>query len=524
MVILETAGEWALAALFVFSAAIAIRYFTHMLQLSSYQFGGYFRFLWAEPGRWLPLLFVLVPAAAQVLHYEALAVILGIIFHGVMIAVYWPRHVKKKFVATRRVHRLFNTIVLLWLIIIAVTAVIPKFSAWVLLFSIPFAAIPLVVALANLLNRPIEKGFNNYYINDAKRILKEHKDLTVIGITGSYGKTSVKYYLTTLLSEGFRVLRTPESYNTPMGVVKTIRSDLQPTHQIFVCEMGARHVGDIKEICDIVHPDHGIVTSIGYQHLETFHSLDNIIGTKYELLDEVAGNGKNGLMFVNGDCEIIREHPKYPDAVTYGLDKENDYHGQILEVSKNGTVFTVTNPQGETEEFHMKLLGRHNAENVIGAIAVANRMGIPMRRLKSAVHKLEGVPHRLQLLPKGGNVTVIDDAYNANPEGTKAALDTLKLFSCIKILVTPGMVELGDRQETENEAFGRAAAEICDYIILVGGHNTYALKKGASEAGFVPEKLFEAHDLAEATRLMYELDAGKEKVILLENDLPDNYK
>ncbi len=147
--------------------------------------------------------------------------------------------------------------------------------------------IPFIPALANLINMPVEKRINRYFIDDAKRMLREHGNLRIIGITGSFGKTSVKYYLTTLLSEGFRVLMTPESYNTPMGIVRTIREHLQPTHEIFVCEMGARHLHDIKEITDIVHPDDGILTSIGHQHLETFHSLDNIISTKYELLDAV---------------------------------------------------------------------------------------------------------------------------------------------------------------------------------------------------------------------------------------------
>lgn len=124
--------------------------------------------------------------------------------------------------------------------------------------------------VANVINHPMEAGINQHYINDAVRKLKSVPELTVIGVTGSYGKTSVKFYLQTLLQEKYNVLVTPESFNTPMGVVRTIRGSLKPTTEIFVCEMGARHVGDIKEICDMVHPDHGVITSIGPQHLETF--------------------------------------------------------------------------------------------------------------------------------------------------------------------------------------------------------------------------------------------------------------
>ena len=377
----------------------------------------------------------------------------------------------------------------------------------------------------------IENRINKYYIDDARRMLKEHENLRIIGITGSFGKTSVKYYLTTLLSEGFSVLMTPESYNTPMGIVRTIREHLKPTHEIFVCEMGARHLHDIKEITDIVHPDDGIVTSIGYQHLETFRSLENIISTKYELLDAVDEKEKQEgktegkhLKFVNGDNEIIRANMKYQDAITYGLNDGNDYQAKDIRVNSQGTTFTVTSPTGEVAEYTTKLVGRHNVENIVGAIAAANSLGIPMTKLKMAVRRLQSVPHRLEL-NKHGNVSILDDAYNSNPNGAKVALETLSLFEDhVKILVTPGMVELGEKEDEYNKEFGKQAAAVCDYIILVGEKNSPSIKAGALEAGFDPERLFVKNTLNEATALMYEIDAGREKVILLENDLPDNYR
>ena len=139
------------------------------------------------------------------------------------------------------------------------------------------------------------------------------------------------------------------------------------------------------------------------------------------------------------------------------------------------------------------------------------------------VRRIEPVPHRLEL-KKHGNVTILDDAFNANPAGAKAALDTLAMFEgAVKILVTPGMVELGDREDALNEAFGAQAAAVCDYIILVGEKQTEAIKKGVLGAGFDSGNLFVKPGFNDASRLMYELDAGREKVILLENDLPDNY-
>ena len=324
---------------------------------------------------------------------------------------------------------------------------------------------------------------------------------------------------------------TPESYNTPMGIVRTIREKMVPTHEIFVCEMGARHLHDIKEITDIVHPDDGILTSIGYQHLETFHSLENIVSTKYELLDAVdekekeegnAGKGKH-LKFANGDNEIIRANMKYKDAITYGVSDDCDYRVSDISVTGAGTTFNVTTPDGETAEFNTKLVGRHNVENIAGAIAVAASFGVPMNKLKMAVRRIQPVPHRLELV-RHGAVAILDDAYNSNPNGAKVALETLALFdNSVKILVTPGMVELGEKEDEYNEEFGRQAAYVCDYIILVGEKQTQAIKKGALEAGFAKDKLFVKNGLTEATQLMYELEAGREKVILLENDLPDNY-
>ncbi len=509
-------------------AILGLRYYTHMLQLSSYQFQGYFRVL--RTNNWKRVMAHIAYMAIYIVlafmkDYKGIVLPMLMLFAALVIFIgliisYIPRPAKKKFVVTARVKRLFVTYVVLTVIFLVISE------------AVYIGVLPFIPALANLINNPVENRINKYYIDDAKRILKEHEGLRIIGITGSYGKTSVKYYLTTLLSEGFRVLMTPESYNTPMGIVRTIREHMQPTHEVFVCEMGARHLHDIKEITDIVHPDDGILTSIGYQHLETFHSLENIVSTKYELLDAVdekekAEGGKQAgkhLKFVNGDNEIIRKNMKYTDAITYGVSEGNDYRATDIKVSSAGTTFTVTAPSGETCEFNTRLVGQHNVENIVGAIAAANSLGIPMTKLRMAVRRLQSVPHRLEL-NRHGNVSILDDAYNSNPNGAKVAIDTLGLFEGqVKILVTPGMVELGEKEDEYNKEFGAQAAGVCDYIITVGEKNSASIKAGALEAGFDPERIFVKNTLNEATALMYELDAGRDKVILLENDLPDNYK
>ena len=382
--------------------------------------------------------------------------------------------------------------------------------------------------LANSINKPIELGINNGYINDAKRILKENPDLTIIGVTGSYGKTSVKFYLETLLRQKYRVLVTPESYNTPMGVVITIRKFLKPMHEIFVCEMGARYVGEIKELCDLVHPHHGIIASVGPQHLDTFGSLENIKKTKFELAEALP---EGGMLFLNGDNEYINEmlserkgsKPVYDDAVLYYSQKSGSgYYASDISVTNHGTEFTVNAPDGETERFSMKLVGAHNVINVMGAIAVAHELGISLEELRIPVRKIQSVPHRMEMKNQG-DVTIIDDAFNSNPIGSKAAVETLALMDGMRILITPGMVELGEDEAEYNRKFGTYAADCCDRIFLVGRKHTEPIKEGILSKGF-PEKNLEVFDnVQDAISRAYALRTKKHKYILLENDLPDNY-
>ena len=380
---------------------------------------------------------------------------------------------------------------------------------------------PILVPLANLINKPIETAVQRWYINDAKKILASCPNLHKVGITGSYGKTSMKFYLSELLSSQYETLKTPESFNTPMGVTITVRRDLKPTHEYFICEMGARRVHEIKELCDIANPHDGIITSVGPQHLETFGSIENVVNTKFELADSISALGK---IYLNGDNELIRKKaPNYPNAVTYGLQEGNDWRATDVTVSDRGTEFTVTSPEGQSCRYTTKLLGEHNVQNLLGAIAYAVGTGISMEKLVLPVKRIAAVPHRLQLLDKGNGVTFIDDAYNSNPSGCRAALAVLGLFDACRILVTPGMVELGAKQEELNYEFGQEAAKACDYIVLVGKTQTLPIFNGIKDSGYNMEQVFAADSLTEALAKVNAYQTDKKKIVLLENDLPDNY-
>jgi UDP-N-acetylmuramoyl-tripeptide--D-alanyl-D-alanine ligase len=428
---------------------------------------------------------------------------------------------KKKLVYTPRVKRMLVTNLVLTAAVLAVAALCAGIRCLNGVMLILVSAQFFMNMVVNWLNHPMETGINQHYINDAKRKLQEVPGLKVIGVTGSYGKTSVKFYLQTLLQEKFNVLVTPESFNTPMGVVRTIRGSLKSTHEIFICEMGARHVGDIREICDIVHPDHGVITSIGPQHLETFFHMENIKNTKFELADALP---EGGMLFLNGDNSYIQEKAAlYDNKIFYYSEQEGEgYCAKDIAVSQFGTEFTVTAPDGETEKFQMKLIGSHNVINVVGAIAVANQLGIALKELRIPVRRIQPVPHRMQMR-EHGLVTIIDDAYNSNPVGSKAAVETLAMFDGIRILITPGMVELGEKENEFNYQFGIYAADCCDYILLVGRKHTEPIKEGVLSKGFPEEKCLVYDKLEDAVAYAYAIKGQGHKYILLENDLPDNY-
>ncbi|MCR5097557.1 MAG: UDP-N-acetylmuramoyl-tripeptide--D-alanyl-D-alanine ligase [Lachnospiraceae bacterium] len=536
-------------ALFVPACVMALTHNMHMFQQNGYKNGEHMSWLKRTLKRQWLLIFAgvlgllrMIPGyiyCVQTLEYpiastpiRALTLILDIFCIITLILCYYVFRAmnrlnnKKKLVYTARVKRMIATEIIVMVVLALLSAVFIPLECFAGTVMILMCLQWILPVMANIINHPIEKAGHDKFINSAKKKLAEAENLTIIGVTGSYGKTSVKFYLKTLLSEHFNVLVTPESYNTPLGVVKTINEQLLSTHEIFVCEMGARHVGDIKEICDIVHPHHGVITSIGPQHLETFFSMENIQSTKFELADALP---EGGMLFLNWDNEYIRDKAgEYSDGkkkiLRFAQDNSGGgtYHAEDIRVSQLGTEFTVVTPDGDSESYQMRLVGEHNVINVLGAIAVAHQMGINLYDLRIPVRRLMPVEHRMQLR-EHGEVTIIDDAYNSNPVGSKAAVETLKLFDGIRILITPGMVELGDKEEEYNYKFGTYAADCCDYIILVGRDLVKPIEKGVLDSGFDKDRLWTFDNLQDAMAQANAIRGEGHKYILLENDLTDNY-
>ena len=239
---------------------------------------------------------------------------------------------------------------------------------------------------------------------------------------------------------------------------------------------------------------------------------------KLELAEAVKDKGP---VFVNFDSELLRTHDYHQGYISYGINGK-DYTMSNLTIDENGSRFTMKDPDGNRQEFSTRLLGHANVQNICGAIAVANYLGIPLSVLAPAVRQLESVPHRLQLIRQTG-LTVIDDAYNSNPAGAKNALETLALCRGTRIVITPGLVELGDQELEFNQTLGRQAADCCHHLITVGESDRVdAICKGAREGGLHRDSIHSAATVQQAMDLARSL-SGDSKMVLLLNDLTDNY-
>lgn len=494
-----------------------------MLQQNSYFPSRYFS--WAKDNlNFIPVLAFFVSSMLLCFKLYLLQMIFMSIYllFAVTTAVNLQKQSIKKLVFTGRIKRLYGADIFVLLILLSVYIIFPKNIlgniSLTILFLFSFIS-PISAIASWALTLPIEKAFTIWYINDAKKILKNHKNLKIIGITGSYGKTTTKFILTRILSEKYNTVCTPQSFNTPMGVVRTIREMLKPQTEIFVCEMGAKNIGDIKEICDIVNPQYALITSVGAQHLETFKTTDNVFNTKFELADSVKAKDN---IFVNGDSKEIISRITKENYCVYGTDNSFDFKALNITYGRNGSVFTVRLGD-EDVILTSKLLGLHSIINITGAVALASRLGVSSNDIKYAVANLKPTEHRLEMKPYLNGSVMIDDAYNANPEGCIEAVRVLGSFDGMKkVVITPGLIELGEKEYDCNYALGLECARICDIIIFVGKNRSKPLTDAVNTTNFNKENMFVASSFKEASEI-YSRFADKRTVVLIENDLPDNY-
>lgn len=426
---------------------------------------------------------------------------------------------------TARIFRLLLTIALVISGIIALSKYC--FSSSLILLTafhiVTFLAIPVIIGFCNFANLPIEKTIQLYYANSARAKIRSLRPF-VIGITGSYGKTSTKEILFHILKEHKEVLETPKSFNTLMGVCKVINSSLTSSDNVFIVEMDAYAIGEIKQICDLVSPSIGIVTAVGPQHLERFGKMEDILDANYELISSLPPSGICVLNSKDASTPIYLSRTSIRTLLV-GTQPEKDIFlfSTDEKMTSDGLKFTVVNNlTGEHQVVETQLIGEHNIINILMAFSVAYELGLSMNDIAERIKSIQAVEHRLQLKRLNSGVTIIDDAYNSNPVGASYALEALGLFEGRKILVTPGMVELGSVENDENYKLGVKAASICNVIILVGKSQTEYIKKGIVDSNFKEENILIVQDIHDAISYLNQNIYPNDTILYL-NDLPDLY-
>lgn len=441
-----------------------------------------------------------------------------------------PRESKKPLAPTKRVKRILGlTAVLQITLLHAILAVssntyphaIPVFCLLCLLW---IQATPLFLAAANGLLWPLERSIQHAFLNEARKKLYNYNPYT-IGITGSYGKTSIKHILDHILTSQTHTLATPGSVNTQMGITRIVRERLKKEHQYFIVEMGAYGIGSIKTLCDLTPPRAALVTAVGLAHYERFKSVETVKTAKAELVDALP---KDGFAVLNGDDPNVRAMAEITEA-SIGFYGRNTHAGSLHcrlvsdTLTPNGMECTL-NYENRDYTFTLPLYGRHQALNAAGAFLLACRLGTAPVSAIAALQTVPPINHRLVVQKSLDGIIMIDDAYNSNPEGFKNALEVLEILpGKPKVLVTPGMVELGERMNAEHENLAPLAARCSDIICLVAAHRISAFREALLQIGFPVENLYTFATLNEARSWLREnITSGG--VILFENDLPDLYE
>jgi UDP-N-acetylmuramoyl-tripeptide--D-alanyl-D-alanine ligase len=383
---------------------------------------------------------------------------------------------------------------------------------------------PFFLVLSWFLLVPFESYKRGKVIKSAKEKLATFPNLQVVAITGSFAKTSTKDVLYTLLWKNFRVVKTPKSFNTEVAIARTILSDLKPNTEIFLVEMDAYHPGEINKLAKLVNPDIGVITSIAPQHLERFGNMAALAKTQFELSDNLPDDG---LLVLNGSNDwVMKLEENYSvNKVFFGEkfpgDTKKSFYATKVKQTLEGLLFDMHTPIG-TVQINLPLFGEHHIQNFLAASAVAVNLGLSLKTIQQRAKWVLPTPHRLEV-KRQGQITIIDNTYNTNPLASKASLEVLKNFpGSQKILITPGLVELGDKSQEENELFIKNSAQVADLIMIVGSNAKKYLINGLKEASYPESQIIFTKSTTEAINMLPQLTRPN-AVVLLENDLPDQY-
>jgi UDP-N-acetylmuramoyl-tripeptide--D-alanyl-D-alanine ligase len=518
----------ALLSFIVFARARLLRYL-HIFQQEEYNTRRFIKWIWLTKSfdKRVSLIIALVAVVADLFPgagwFTASASVLAIVFLGAALLEADPRKAaKKRLILTNRAKRIFGVALLVSAGAGGVAALSESTFAWLIAVQL----IPFFLLIANYVLWPIEARIQLVFKQEARAIMDEVAP-TIVGVTGSFGKTSVKHILGHVLKMNSRALFTPGSVNTVMGISRFIRERLVRGCRYFVVEMGAYGPGSIGKLCSFTPPHHGIITSIGPAHYERFKSLEMVAKAKFELADAVVAT--QGKLVVDDQVldqpyarEYVSKHRGH--FITVGTNSDSDIWIRTIRQSAEGLDVTIC-VDGQFVHLFAPLFGEHHGRNMALAFGMARELGISPDNIVMALRTVPQIDHRLEIRRDSSGVMYIDDAYNSNPTGFENALNLLADLPAAdgrKILVTPGIVELGAKHDVIHADLGAKAANIVDIALVVRGDRIPTFIRSFNDRSNGPQ-LIEFHSFAEAN-MWLEKNLTPNDIVLLENDLPDLYE
>lgn len=499
------------AIILVYKTNLVLKYF----QQSHYYFDSYKKTIrYYYFGKWQ---YFILGILAFVLFLDSWIVqVIYIVYLGLLLYFCLRKTDIIKLKTTPRIYRLYLTLLILGTIFSSTLLLLFDLPDLLSSLAIIIFVLPFLIFVSSLINHPIEKLISKYYQRKAKNILKKVNPL-IIGITGSFGKTSTKNILYDLLKEKYITHATPKSYNTLNGVSLSINNDMTNNHEVVILEMGASRVGDIGDLVKLARPNYAVLTGVTEQHLESFKSIENILEEKMKIIESLDGNG---IGFINGDDQLIASYKLKTEAkiIKFGTNISNDYYVSDIKIEASRMKFKI-HFNNEFIEVETKLLGRHNILNILCAFAVARELGVKASEMEYQISTLEPVKHRLSIEESGG-YTIIDDSFNSNKIGFINALEVLSYYPSPRVLITPGIVEAGVLEEEINYNLANKIVEVADEVILIETKASSYILKGLDDLGFKNLKVMDSFLVARK----YVFDKYQKASILIENDVSDIYK
>lgn len=454
-------------------------YFMTNMQWYSYKLE---RVIFHHTKIWWHLVYFVVPLLAYFLFnkYFNLSIIVTVIYIAMLYK--WRSEQDKPLVFTGRVKRFFAALMFFTLFIVMLKFAGVHYESFAVL-------IPLF--LAYVTSAMMEKMLFLGFQKRAEKKLESMENMVVIGVTASYGKTSIKNYIAHILSAKYTVYATPRSVNTFGGVIKDINDDLPADTEVYVVEMGARGAGDIAEISKFVNPHLVVVGKIGSAHIEYFGSLENIRNTKMEILS----SDRLKEAWVHDSAMVKPEK----NVHTFGKDISN------IRATLDGLDFEMN-----SINYHANILGAFNAMNIAAAIKVAKALDMDEESIVKQLATLKPTPHRLQRMDAGGKI-ILDDSFNGNIDGMLEGFNLASTYKGRKVLITPGLVEVDDEF---NIQVAKRADEVFDVVVVTGDLNYRIFQEHVDESKLV--KLESKDKMQEM--LIEQTQAGD--LILFANDAP----